>query len=202
MPRRDRKSLEAARPPAATAAAARTATVATTIAGDDVLGELGPDLRGQRRELTRRARAPRRSASPRAARARGPRARRAARPRGRRPKHRPAQDAVDHAGPEARLAVSVAELRQERDPAAVDARAEQLEERRQDGDRAGDRAGDHDDRAGRDPVEDVRADHELPGHRDRDGRPGDQHRAAGGAGRCARAPRATTRRGAAPRASG
>ena len=96
--------------------------------------------------------------------------------------HRPAHHTVDDPGPEPRFAGG-SQLRQERDSSSIDARTQQLEQRGQDGDRPGDRACDHDDRSGRDAVEDVRADHELAGHRDRDGRSGDQHRAAGGARR-------------------
>ena len=77
------------------------------------------------------------------------------------------EHALDDRRPEVRVGVVGSEVRQEGDASAVDARAEQLEQGREDGDRAGDRAGDHGDRAGRDPVEDPRADRELPGHRDR-----------------------------------
>jgi hypothetical protein len=65
-------------------------------------------------------------------------------------------------------------VRQERDAPAVDAAAEQLEHRGQDGDRPGDRASDHRDRAARDPVEDVETEHEHACHRDRDSRARDE----------------------------
>ena len=95
---------------------------------------------------------------------------------------RPPEHAVDDCRPEARAGGLGAQVRQEGDPAAVDAGAEQLEHGRQDGDGARDRAGDDGNRPARDAVEDVGADHVLAGHGDRDGAAGDEHRAAGGAG--------------------
>jgi hypothetical protein len=69
-------------------------------------------------------------------------------------------------------------VRQPRDPPAIDARAEELENRAQHRHRSGDGACDDDDRAGRDAVEDLRADDEHPGHRDHDGCAGDDDRAS------------------------
>jgi hypothetical protein len=63
-------------------------------------------------------------------------------------------------------------MRQERDPAFVDPRAEQLEHRRQHRDGPHDCARDDRDRPARNPVEDVEAEHEHACHGDRDSRAG------------------------------
>ena len=92
--------------------------------------------------------------------------------------HGPAQDPVDDGRPEARVGGLRAQVREIRDPAAVDPRPEQLEHGRQHRHRADDRARDDSDRAGGEPVEDVGADHEHARHGDRDGRARDEDRAA------------------------
>ena len=115
----------------------------------------------------------------------------------------PAQHAVDHRRPEARLGRLGAQVRQERDPAAVDPSARAARARRAAPSPSPTTAQAIDgDRAARDPVEDVGADHVHAGHRDRDGRARDERRCGPTCAPCARAPRARRARGAAPRASG
>ena len=75
-------------------------------------------------------------------------------------------------------------MRQEWNASAVDLRAEQLEHRGEYGHRAHDGARDDEDRAARDPVEDIGADHVHAGHRGDHRRPGDED----GAARRARCP--------------
>ena len=92
----------------------------------------------------------------------------------------PAEDGRDHGGPERRVRVVGLQVWEERNPAPVDPRPEQLEDAREGRDRCSDRAGDHRDRRGRQAVEGRGVDEEDAGHRDDHGRPGDDHRPAGG----------------------
>ena len=94
---------------------------------------------------------------------------------------RPAQDAVEHEAPDARLAGPL-RRREERDPSLVDAVAELREQRRQDRERADQRDRDHQHRADGDRREDGVAGEEHPGHRDQHGQAGDEDRVARRAG--------------------
>src|SRR5438046_1537381 len=80
-----------------------------------------------------------------------------------------AEYAVDDRRPEAGVLRIGPQVREERNAAAVDVCAEQLEHGAEHGHGTGNGARDDEDRAGRDAVEDLRADQEHAGHRDRYG---------------------------------